>query len=194
VSLRSDILGWVIRRLGEIDAADEARRADLFRTLRTEISSEGFGGAAPAEALPHFESAVAIQEAHWLREVPARPAPPPPSPQPKPEHGTPPAKPWVWPARLKTPAKPPGPAPGPATGPFADHLYEIVLVDTPGGPAEFNIGWTFDPACVLTAVCESIGFRFQTRAATFGHAAAHLADVLKLGGLELPPSFLHRGS
>lgn len=185
MSLRSDILGWVIRRLGEIDAADEARRADLFRTLRNEVSSEGFGGAAPADALPHFESAVALQEAYWLREAAARPAPPEAT-APKPPRPPKPTKPWQWPNRLSVPDRPPGPAPGEPVGPFSDHIYETVTLAVPGGSAALNLGWTYDPACVLTANSPDIGFSFRTRAASFTHAVDHLEAVLHRAGLGLP--------
>lgn len=187
MSLRSDILGWVIRRLAEIDAADEVQRTDLFRTLRNEIISEGFGGAAPAEVLPHFDSAVAIQEVYWLREAPARPAM---SRAPAHEAAAPPLKPakrWRWPKRLSVPGRPPGPAPGEPVGPFADHVYETVLLAVPGGTCELRLSWTYDPACTLTADSPEIGFRFRTRAASFTYAVDHLANVLASAKLELPP-------
>lgn len=187
MSLRSDILGWVIRRLAEIDAADEIQRTDLFRTLRNEIMSEGFGGAAPAEVLLHFDSAVAIQEVYWLREAPTRPAM---SRAPAPEAAAPPPQPakrWQWPKRLSVPDRPPGPAPGEPVGPFADHVYETVLLAVPGGTCELRLSWTYDPACTLTADSPEIGFRFRTRAASFAHAVDHLASVLAAAKLELPP-------
>lgn len=187
MSLRSDIIGWVIRRLAEVDAADPAQRAELFRTLRSEIESEGFGGASPAEALPHFESAAAMQEVHWLRETANQTgpsAPPPRAEKPPPAA----AKPWQWPKRIKLPPKPSGPPPGEPIGPFADHVYETVTLAIPGGTTPLNLGWTFDPACILTASAPEIGFAFKTRAASFTHAVDHLAAVLACAKLDLPPS------
>jgi hypothetical protein len=37
----------------------------------------------------------------------------------------------------------------------------------PGSLQDLHLGWTFDPACSLTAHCPAIGFDFRTRAATF---------------------------
>ena len=180
MSLRGDILGWVIRRLSETDAADEVLRAELFRALRDEVTANGFGGASAAEALSHFESAVARQEMHWLRET-ADSAPPPP---PSPAAPASPVKPaWKWPEGLALPAEP--------AGPFSDHVYEFVALATPSGKARLRIGWAYDPACLLSAECPEITFSFRTRAANFGYAVDHLAEVLRRGGLELPGGIRH---
>lgn len=188
MSLRSDILGWVIRRLSEIDAADESLRADLFADLRREVRAHGFAGAAPDDALPHLESAIARQEVHWLREAPqGEPRPPAPALPPAPAKQPPAsAKSWQWPKRLSVPDKPPGPAPGEPVGPFADHIYETAPLAIPGGTCELRLSWTYDPACTLTADSPEIGFRFRTRAASFTHAVDHLANVLAVAKLELP--------
>ncbi|MBA3068447.1 MAG: hypothetical protein FP825_08210 [Hyphomonas sp.] len=185
MSARADILGWVIRRLSEIDAADESQRADLFRRLRDEVAAGGFSGAAAADALPHLESAIARQEMHWLRETAANSATAPQAPSLAPTVAG--AKPrWYWPDDLALPAAPPGPAPVAPAGPFSDHVYAFVTLAIPGGTAELNIGWAHDPACVLTATCPEIGFSFRTRAANFTYAVDHLAGVLARGGLDLP--------
>jgi len=186
MSLRSDIIGWVIRRLAEIDAADKAQRTTLFHALRTEIETHGFGAASPTESLAHFEAAMAMQDADWLRAsvAPASAAPSlPREPARKPPAA---AKPWQWPKRLKLPKRPPGPAPGEPAGPFADHVYQTVTLTIPGGTCALRLSWTYDPACILTADSPEIGFRFKTRAARFAQAADHLAEVLALAKLELP--------
>lgn len=185
MSIRGDILGWVIQRLSEIDAADEGERHALFADLRAEIRANGYDGAEASAALPHLESAIARQEMHWLREAGGgrRQAETPPPPKAdKPTGGTA----WQWPRSLVLPGLPPGPEPGEATGPFSDHIYKSVKIEIPGGTAELNIGWSHDPACNLTANSPVIGFSFQTRAATFPHAVDHLSNVLKAGGLTLP--------
>ncbi len=186
MSLRSDIIGWVIRRLAEIDAADKGQRTALFDALRTEIGTRGFGGAPAAESLAHLEAAIAMQEVDWLRSSPA-PASPAPAPPQEPAR-TPPAaaKPWKWPRRLTLPTRPPGPAPGEPSGPFADHVYETVTLTVPGGTCTLRLSWAYDPACILTADSPEIGFRFKTRAASFALAVDHLAEVLALAKLELP--------
>jgi hypothetical protein len=184
MSLRSDIIGWVIRRLADIDATDSRQRAALFQTLRGEIEAEGFGGAPPAQALPHFESAAAMQETYWLRETPGATTAEPPAEPAKPPRVSSTA--WQWPKRLRVPLKPPGPAPGEPVGPFADHVYDTVSLVIPGGTTPLNLGWTYDPACILTASAPEIGFSFKTRAASFAAAVDHLAAVLACAKLELP--------
>ena len=67
MSLRSDILGWVIGQLGSIDAADPVARRGLYEALRGQVSREGAFGAAPTTALPHLESAIVRQEMNSLR-------------------------------------------------------------------------------------------------------------------------------
>jgi hypothetical protein len=145
VSLRREIIGWVIRRLAEIDAADEAQRKALFAALRREIEAEGFGGAAPDDALPQFESAAALQEAYWRREASAQASPAAQRPEP-PKASSTNTKPWQGPKRLSLPAKPPGQAPGESTGPFADHVYKSVTLTVPGGTCELRLDWNYDPA------------------------------------------------
>lgn len=185
MSVRSNILGWVIRRLHEIDAVDPVARQSLFDALRAEVRQGGFDDCPPDEALPHLESAIARQEVYWLSQSPpievsvsqsAKPAPPSPPPAPK----------WGWRRFLPVPGKPPGPPPGEATGPFADHVYETVPLIAGGRPAECRLSWTYDPACTLTAHCDAIGFRFETRAWSFRHATEHLAAALRRGGLSMP--------
>jgi hypothetical protein len=75
MSVRSDILSWVIRRLHEIDAADPAARHALFDDLRAEVGQGGFGDCPADEALPHLESAIARQEVYWLSQSPPADAP-----------------------------------------------------------------------------------------------------------------------
>jgi len=185
VSARSDILGWVIRRLTEIDAADPAARQVLFEALRAEVARDGFGGLGPDEARPHLESAIARQEVYWLSQQPAGPAADLPSAAPVPKPQPPPKPVWGWRRFLPVPARPPGPPPVEATGPFADHVYETVPLIAGKGQAECRLSWAYDPACTLTADCEAIGFRFRTRASGFRHAAEHLHAVLCRGGLIL---------
>jgi hypothetical protein len=185
VSLRADILGWVIRRLSEIDGADPVARAALFETLRAETAANGACGAPADLARPHLESAIARQDVYWMTQeaprpaAPAAPLPPPPASAPQPDI-------WQWPRNLPPIGPPPGPPPGDATGPFADHVYQTVRLAVPGSVQDLHLGWAFDPACSLTAHCPAIGFDFRTRAATFADAAEHLARVLKQGGLDLP--------
>ena len=186
MSLRSDIIGWVIRRLAEIDAADQAQRTALFHALKTEIETNGFGAASAAESLIHFEAAVAMQDIVWLRASPP-PASAAPAPTQEPASKPPAAaKPWKWPKRLTLPARPPGPQPGEPSGPYADHVYETVTLTVPGGTCALRLSWAYDPACILTADSPEIGFRFKTRAASFALAVDHLAEVLALAKLELP--------
>jgi len=185
VSLRSDILGWVIRRLSEIDAIDDHRRANLFSSLRDEVRAQGFAGTSPADALPHLESAIRRQEAHWLLAAP-RESYPEVSDSAEPRPATPQKTSWKWPKGAKPPKKVPGPAPGEPVGPFSDHVYSIVDLMIPGGTARLTVGWALDPACVLSATCSEIGFRFSTRAADFASAIDHLEAALRSGGLELP--------
>ncbi|HPF22009.1 MAG TPA: hypothetical protein PK417_00940 [Hyphomonas sp.] len=187
MSARSDILGWVIRRLTEVDAADPAARNTLFDSLRADVTRDGFGTLPPEEALPHLESAIARQEVYWLSQQPpglAAKASPPDVPAPSPSM---PSKPvWGWRRFLPVPPRPPGPPPGESTGPFADHVYETVPLLAGRGQAECRLSWAYDPACRLTAHCPDIGFRFETRASSFRHAADHLGAVLRRGGLTLP--------
>lgn len=185
MSIRSDILGWVIRRLTETDAADPAARRALFEALRAEVARDGFGAIGPDEAGPHLESAIARQEVYWLSQQPAGSAvePPPAAPVPKPQ--LPPTPVWGWRRFLPVPPRPPGPPPGEAAGPFADHVYATVPLIAGRGQAECRLSWAYDPACTLTADCEVIGFRFRTRASSFRHAAGHLRAVLRRGGLTL---------
>ena len=190
MSVRSDILGWVIRRLHEIDAADPAARQALFDDLRAEVGQVGFGDCPAEEALPHLESAIARQEVYWLSQSPpaAAPASPPAKPAPTPPPQAPPK--WGWRRFLPVPGHPPGPAPGEATGPFADHVYETVPLFVGGRAVECRLSWTYDPACTLTAQCDDIGFRFETRAYSFRHAVEHLVAVLRRGGLTMPVAAL----
>lgn len=189
MSLRSDILGWVIGQLGSIDAADPFARRGLYESLRGQVSREGAFGAAPATALPHLESAIVRQEMNWLRET-GRSAELPShdlsSSREKASKATKPKSGWRWPAGLVIPPDPPGPVPGAACGPFSDHVYETFSLDTPHGAVGLRVSWTFDPACNLAAECREIGFDFRTRAASFAYAVDHLESVLKLGGLSLP--------
>lgn len=186
MSVRSEILGWVIRRLDEIDAADTDARQALFETLRAEVGQGGFGRCMPDEALPHLESAIARQDVYWLSQSPPEPS----AAKPAKPHAPPPRPPrppkWGWRRYLPAPKTPPGPPPGEATGPFADHVYETVPLIVNGQAAECRLSWTYDPACTLTADCEAIGFAFETRAFSFRHAAEHLGAVLHRGGLVLP--------
>jgi len=186
VSLRADILGWVIRRLSEIDAADPVARAALFETLRAETAANGACGAPADLARPHLESAIARQDVYWMTQEAPRPAPPPSAPLPPPPAAAPVPDVWQWPRNLPPIGPPPGPPPGEATGPFADHVYQTVRLSVPGSLQDLHLGWTFDPACSLTAHCPAIGFDFRTRAATFADAAEHLARALHQGGLALP--------
>lgn len=186
MSVRSSILGWVIRRLHEIDAADPGARQALFDALRAEVGQGGFEGCPPDEALPHLESAIARQEVYWMSQSPPAEAPAAESATPAPPSTPPSAPKWGWRRFLPVPKEPPGPPPGEATGPFADHVYETLPLIAGGRPAECRLSWTYDPACTLTASCETIGFRFETRAWSFRHAAEHLAAVLRRGGLSLP--------
>lgn len=185
MSVRSDILGWVIRRLHDIDAADPSARQALFDALRAEIGQGGFEGCPPAEALPHLESAIARQEVYWLSQSPPIEAPAARSAKPT-SPSPPPAGKWGWRRFLPVPGTPPGPPPGEATGPFADHVYQTAPLIAGGHPAECRLSWTYDPACTLAAHCDTIGFRFETRAWSFRHAAAHLGAVLRRGGLVMP--------
>lgn len=131
MSARADILGWAIRRLSKIDAADPVTRAALFETVRAETAASGACGVPPI-------------------------------------------------------GPPAGPASGDETGPFADHVYETLPLAVPGSTQSLQLGWTFDPACILTAHCAAIGFDFRTGAATFADAAEHLARTRQQGGLSLP--------
>ncbi|MCA8900124.1 MAG: hypothetical protein KDA53_02630 [Hyphomonas sp.] len=186
MSARSEILGWVIRRLNEIDAADPAARAQLFDALRAEVDRTGFAGLPPAEARPHLDSAIARQEVYWLSQQLAG-ATPAPAPDPVPPSVPPTPRPsWGWRRFLPVPKHPPGPPAGEATGPFADHVYETVPLIVGRGQGACRLSWAYDPACVLTADCPEIGFAFRTRAASFRHAAEHLRQVLARGGLALP--------
>ncbi|MEZ6001646.1 hypothetical protein [Hyphomonas sp.] len=185
MSVRSEILGWVIRRLQEIDAANADARQALFDTLRAEVRLGGFAGCPPDEALPHLESAVARQDVYWMSQAPSAEATALESALPAIASVPPrPAK-WGWRRFLPVPKHPPGPEPGEANGPFADHVYETVPLNVGGRKAECRLSWTYDPACTLTAQCDEIGFRFETRAYSFRHAVEHLAAVLRRGGLSL---------
>jgi hypothetical protein len=186
MSVRSDILSWVIRRLHEIDAADPAARHALFDDLRAEVGQGGFGDCPADEALPHLESAIARQEVYWLSQSPTADAPASPlaEPAPAPPPQAPPK--WGWRRFLPVPGHPPGPAPGEATGPFADHVYETVPLIVGGRAVECRLSWTHDPACILTAQCEAIGFHFETRAWSFRYATEHLGAILRRGGLVMP--------
>ncbi|OYW85036.1 MAG: hypothetical protein B7X53_13985 [Hyphomonas sp. 34-62-18] len=189
MSLRGDILGWVINQLNGMDAADPVARGALYEALCQQVGREGAFGAPPSEAFPHLESAIARQEMYWLREtgLSAELSPPPSIEASEPEVPQPAARAdWHWPDRLKLPDGPPGPAPGPAEGPFADHVYETLTLVTPAGPAPLEVNWMLDPACQLEASCADIGFRFKTRASSLPHAIAHLEAVLEAGGLALP--------
>lgn len=189
MSLRSDILGWVIGELSSIDAADPAARSALYNALRQQVKKTGAFGALPEAVLPHLESAIARQEMQWLREtgrsVELPPAETRAQAQARPSK-TRPGKAWRWPVHVTSPREPPGPPPGDAEGPFADHVYDTFTLVTPPGPAELSVNWTFDPACRLTAECAAIGFRFSTRAASLTHAITHLETALQAGGLFLP--------
>lgn len=193
MSLRSEIIGWVIQRLHAIDDADPEQRAALFQSLRQEVAEEGFCGSPPDKALPHLESALVRQEMQWLRDAPRTVAVDGPAADSAPVVEVSPPPPWSWPSNMVVPPSPPGPLPGPASGPFSDHCYEFLELPTPGGPAKLRIGWSFDPACVLSASCTAIGFQFRTRAATFADAAEHLRSVLAVGGLVLPDAVMGLG-
>ena len=186
MSVRSEILGWVIRRLHEIDAADPQARQALFDALRTEVGQGGFGDCPPAEALPHLESAIARQDVYWLSQAPPAGVPAPEASGPMPASTPPPPPEWGWRRFLPVPKHPPGPPPGPADGPFADHVYETVPLIVRGRESVCQVSWAYDPACLLTAHCDVIGFHFETRAYSFRHAVEHLAAVLKRGGLSMP--------
>lgn len=190
VSLRREILGWVIQRLNAVDDADREQRAALFQSLRQEVAEGGFCGSPPDKALPHLESAIVRQEMHWLRDAPRAVAFDGSLTGSAPKVEVRPSPRWSWPSNLVVPSAPPGPSPGPASGPFSDRCYESLEMRTPDGPAELRIGWNFDPACVLSARCAAIGFLFQTRAATFADAAEHLRRVLQVGGLVLPDAVM----
>jgi hypothetical protein len=189
LSLRGDILGWLLRQLGGIDAADPVARGALYDDLRLQVSLEGAFGAAPAEALAHLESAIARQEMHWLRDT-GQNALFLPTPSPRVSELNAPEQ--AQQARrhrtqwLKFQGKPPGPPPGAAKGPFSDHTYDTFTLSTPAGPLALQVNWMFDPACKLEASCAAIRFRFKTRASSFAHAIGHLEAVLIAGGLALP--------
>ena len=193
MSLRSEILGWVIRQLNDIDAADPVARAGLFERLRNDVGANGFSGAAPQEALPHLESAIARQDVYWLSQQP--PVLPAKTPAPARTKPVPPARPgWGWRRWLPVPKMPPGPAPGEAGGPFADHVYETLPLLVGNRSADCQLSWTYDPACTLTAHCAAIGFAFGTRAFSFRHAVEHLQAVLRRGGLVLPAAAFQPGA
>ena len=170
-----------------MDAADPAARAGLFKTLREEVARMGAFGASPEAALPHLESAIARQEVHWLRETGQSVELPPPAPsRPVSPPLTRVAPQWRWPEEISVPLLPTSEVPGDATGPFADHLYEDVMLDTPGGTTRLTISWAFDPACTLSASAEEIGFHFRARTATLSGALDQLDVYLNRGGLSLP--------
>lgn len=186
MSLRGDILGWVINQLNNIDAADPAARGALFEVLRAQVARDGAFGAGPAEAQPHLESAIARQEVYWLTQQP--PAPSPRAREPKRPAPTLPASqpPWRWPDSITPPPLPPEEVAGEAAGPYSDHIYEILALAIPGGTARLSVGWAFDPACSLTATAQEIGFTCQVRTVTLSGALDHLAAYLRRGGLNLP--------
>ncbi|MBY9065650.1 hypothetical protein K1X12_01990 [Hyphomonas sp. WL0036] len=186
MSLRGDILGWVIGQLNGIKATDPAARGALFEALRAQVARDGAFGVGPAEALPHLESAIARQEIYWLSQEP--PAPSPPAPAAKHPAPTLPSSPpaWRWPAGLKPPRLPPEEVAGEAAGPYSDHIYEDLLLEVPGGSARLSVGWAFDPACSLTATAEEIGFTCQARTVTLSGALDYLEACLRNGGLCLP--------
>lgn len=191
MSLRSRISGALIKRLAMVEAEDPARRAALYSQIREEFAGAGFEGSAPAEALPHLESAIAFQEVYWLREtgLTAEPCPVPaqPPPQKRPVTG----KPWRWPQGLGDAGHPPGPAPGPADGPYSDHTYTLGWLETPSGRVTITIGWATDPACILNARAPDIGFEFTTRASDLNYALQHLDAFLAQGGLRLSEEMLN---
>lgn len=189
MSLRSDILGWVIRELNGVDAADPGARSGLYAALRQQVASTGAFGALPAMALPHLESAIALQEMQWLRETGHSLEFPPAEPAAQPDQrpsSVSREKPWRWPDGISVPPLPAREAPVEAAGPFSDHLYEDVLLDTPDGKTRLTISWAFDPACTLTASAEAIAFHFHSRAATLSGALDQLEAYLRRGGLSLP--------
>ena len=186
MSVRSDILGWVIHRLQDIDAADSSARQALFEALRAEVGQAGFGGYPAEDVLPHLESAIAWQDVYWISQVQRIPAPtsaPEPASVLPPSASRPPS--WGWRRILPVPKTPPGPPPGVAEGPFSDHVYETVPLVVSGRTAECQVSWAYDPACRLAAHYDAIGFRFETRAFSFRHAVEHLGAVLRRGGLVL---------
>ena len=187
MSVRSEILGWVIRRLHDIDPGNPVERHALFETLRDEIGQHGFGSLTPDEALPHLESAIARQEVYWLGQAVAAPHMDAPPIRPVPDDVAPASSPkWGWRRFMPVPKTPPGPPPGEATGPYADHVYETVPLIVSGQAAECRLSWTYDPACILTAHCSPIDFTFETRAFSFRHAVEHLGGTLRRRGLLLP--------
>ncbi|MFN4025044.1 MAG: hypothetical protein ACK4MQ_09425 [Hyphomonas sp.] len=189
MSLRGEILGWVIGHLDSIDAADPVARHALFGTLRAQVAREGAFGATPEAALAHLESAIVRQEAYWLRETGQSLELAPPEASSRTDTPAQEERPrtiWRWPAGLKISHEPPGPPPGEAIGPFSDHEYSEFTLMTPSGPEAFRLNWTFDPACQLAAECERVGFQFRTRASNLGYAIGHLEAVLQMGGLSLP--------
>ena len=187
MSARSEILGWVIRRLDDVDAADPLARQALFDALRREVQQAGFGALAPDEALPHLESAIARQDVYWLgQQPPTASNMPPQTPHARDEGPPPPIVKWGWRRFLPQRKTPPGPPPGEATGPYADHVYETVPLVVRGQATDCRLSWAYDPACTLTAHCEAIGFAFETRAFSFRHAVEHLGAILHRGGLTLP--------
>lgn len=195
MSIRSDILGWVIRRLGEVDAGNPAARQVLFDSLRREVAQSGFGGLRPQEALPHLESAIARQEVYWLGQQPPDPTggtPRLPTVSGRSRSSHPPI--WGWRRFLPVPRTPPGPAPGKAIGPFADHVYVCAPLIVKGQEVECQLSWSYDPACMLAAQCEAIGFSFETRAFSFRHAVAHLDRVIRRGGLVLRAAAFEPGA
>ncbi|MEZ5953040.1 MAG: hypothetical protein R3C13_01920 [Hyphomonas sp.] len=190
MSARSDILGWVIRRLTDIDAADPKSRQALFSDLREQVAEQGFEGRPPEDALPHLESAIARQDVYWLSQQEPDGSGQPPAPAEKnlPDKTIPKGPKWGWRRFLPVSRTPPGPHPGDAIGPFADHVYETVLLLVKGVETECRLSWTYDPACTLTADCADIGFHFETRAFSFAHAVEHLKTVLTTGGLRMKVS------
>ncbi len=199
MATKSDVLGHVIKALDDTDPASRKTREAVYAELRKSFEENGFQDLPTAQAVEYLESAIARQELFWLSQHPNENEGDTSDTVSDEKHNLD-KKPSFF-NRLKSalsrhkktlpgagvswPGTPPGPDPGEATGPFSDHLYfQFPVRSKAGNIFKCRIGYTYDPACDLTATIEDLDFNFQTRAWGMRYALEHLKLAFKALELE----------